>query len=86
MGRGLRPLKPRPSASRIIGDGAMLKWNEGVSEAANEDVRFLKNLQQDDHFCQALRAAIYAGKESCPLGVNTEPGTKKPILNYQPPD
>ena len=72
-----------PGSPRTIGDGIMLKWNEAASEAANEDVRFLRNRQQDDDFCRALRAALYAGKESCRLGVSTEPGTKKPIFNYQ---
>ena len=56
------------------------------SEAANEDVRAARHRQQDDDFCRALRAALWAGKESCPVGVSTEPGTKKPILNYQPPN
>jgi hypothetical protein len=65
---------------------AMVKWNEGNSEVANEEVRFERNRQQDDDFCRALRAALYAGKETCRLGVSTEPGTKKPILKYQPPD
>jgi hypothetical protein len=40
------------------------------------------NREQDDDFCRALRAALWAGKESCPVGVSTEPSTKKPILNY----
>jgi hypothetical protein len=64
----------------------MVKWDEGASEAANEDIRFERYRRQDDDFCRALRAALYAGKESCRIGVRTEPGTKKPILNYQPPD
>jgi hypothetical protein len=62
----------------------MLKWNEW--EIANEDARLLKNHQQDQDFCRALRNAIYAGTESCPLSVSTEPGTKKPILNYRRPE
>jgi hypothetical protein len=54
----------------------MLKWNEW--EIASEDARLLKNQQQDQDFCRALRNAIYAGMESCPLSVSTEPGTKSP--------
>jgi len=50
-----------------------------VYGAATED---LNNRMQDDAFCQALRAALWAGKESCAEGVSTEPRTKKPILNY----
>jgi hypothetical protein len=70
----------------IFAAPAVLKWNEAASEAANEDVRFLRNQQQDDDFCRALRAALWAGKESCREGVSTDPCTKKPIFNYQPPD
>jgi hypothetical protein len=61
----------------------MLKWSD--FELHNED-RVERNRRQDDDFCRALRAALYAGTESCPQRVNTEPGTKKPIFNYQPPD
>jgi hypothetical protein len=64
----------------------MFNWNEGGSEVANEDVRFERNRQQEDDFCRALRAALWAGKESCPEGVSTEPGTKKPVLRYRRPD
>jgi hypothetical protein len=38
---------------------------------------------QDEDFCAKLRAAIEAGQESCPIGVCTQPGTKRPLLNYQ---
>jgi hypothetical protein len=69
-----------------MGDGVMFKWNEAASEAANEDVRDERNRKQDDDFCRALRAAIYAGTESCPVSASTQPGTKKPILNYHRPD
>ena len=64
----------------------MLKWNEAGCEAANDDLRFARNRKQDDAFSQALRAALWAGTETCPVGMSTEPGTKKPILNYQPRD
>jgi hypothetical protein len=60
----------------------MLKWNEAASEAADDDVRLHRNRRQDDEFCRALREAIWTGRESCPQGVSTEPGTKKPILHY----
>jgi hypothetical protein len=62
----------------------MLKWKD--FETSSEDVRLLRNQQQDQDFCRALRDAIYLGTECCPLGVSTEPGTKKPILNYHRPD
>jgi hypothetical protein len=42
--------------------------------------------QQDDQFCQLLRAAIEGGRESCPTRVSTEPGTQRPVLNYARPD
>jgi hypothetical protein len=64
----------------------MLKWNEGAYYAANEEVRLIKNQQQDEDFRRALLAAIYAEKEACHVGVCTEPGTKKPIFNYQLPN
>ena len=58
----------------------MLKWND--LEFPNED-RAERNRRQDDDFCRALRAALYARKESCPIDENTEPGTKKPITSFQ---
>jgi hypothetical protein len=63
----------------------MLKWNEAATEAAdkNEEVRSDRNRRQDDDFCRALRAALWAGKESCPERVSTEPGTRKPVLHYR---
>ena len=42
--------------------------------------------EQDEKFCQALRAAIQRGRESRPTGVSTEPCTQRPILNYTRPD
>jgi hypothetical protein len=53
---------------------------------ASEEIMAARHQQQDEDFCRALRAAIYSGAESCPLGVSTEPGTKKPIWNYHPPE
>jgi hypothetical protein len=49
-------------------------------DTATEDLMAYNNRMQDDAFCQALRAALSAGKESC------APGTEKPILNYQRSD
>jgi hypothetical protein len=46
-------------------------------------VLLFRNQQQDEDFCRALRDAIYAGIESCAVGVSTEPGTKKPISIFQ---
>ena len=68
-----------------MGQRAMLKWNEAASEAANknEEVRSERNRRQDDDFCRALRAALWAGRESCSEGVSAEPGTKKPVLHYR---
>jgi hypothetical protein len=42
----------------------MLKWNEAATEAAskNEEVRSERNRRQDDDFCRALRAALFARK------------------------
>jgi hypothetical protein len=51
-----------------------------------EEIRAARNRQQDEHFRRALLAAVYAGTESCPVSASTEPGTKKPILNYHRPD
>jgi hypothetical protein len=56
------------------------------NDVASEDVLAYNNRVQDDAFCKALRAALWAGKESCAEGVSTKPGTEKPILNYQRSD
>jgi hypothetical protein len=53
------------------------------ADAASEEVRAARHRQQDENFRRALLAAVYAGTETCPLSVSTEPGTKKPMLNYQ---
>ena len=63
-----------------MGKGLMIKWNEAVSDRADEDLMVRINREQDDEFCQKLRAALRAGKETCSVGVRTEPGTKRPIL------
>jgi hypothetical protein len=62
----------------------MIKWNERVSNTAEEDLIIRSKRQQDDDFCRALRAALWTGTECCPEGVSTQPNTKKPILNYRP--
>ncbi len=64
----------------------MLEWNEDVPTSVEQERIAVRNRQQDDHFCRALRDAIYAGAESCPVGVSVEPSTKRPILNYHRPD
>jgi hypothetical protein len=51
-----------------------------------DDMTAFRMRQQDQEFCKTLRAAIEKGRESCPIGVSTEPGTQKPIVNYQRPD
>jgi hypothetical protein len=58
----------------------MIKWNEAVFDRADEDLMVRINREQDDEFCRKLRAARRAGTETCPVGVSTEPGTKRPIL------
>jgi hypothetical protein len=65
------------------GDGVMPKGNQAGCDAA-EDIS--ANRMQDENFCRALRAALWAGTEFCPEGVSKAPSTKKPILNYHPPD
>ena len=69
---------------RMIRESVMIKWNERVSNTAEEDLMVRNKRQQDDDFCRALRAALCTGTEGCPEGVSTEPSTKKPILNYRP--
>jgi hypothetical protein len=35
---------------------------------------------QDEEFCRVMRIAIETGRECCPIGVSTEPGTQNPIF------
>src|SRR5262245_66655469 len=58
----------------------MIKWNEAVFDRADKDLMVQLNREQDDEFCRKLRAARRAGTETCPVGVSTEPGAKRPIL------
>ena len=60
----------------------MLKWSEVVLDRGNEETMADLLRKQDDEFCQTLRRAVEAGSEVCPIGVITEPSTKRPILNY----
>jgi hypothetical protein len=64
----------------------MSKRNSFLFDAATEDLMAYNNRMQDDAFCKALRAALWAIKESYAEVVSTEPGTKKPTLNYQRSD
>jgi hypothetical protein len=61
----------------------MLRWK--ATCLAGDDLLYalLRIRAQDEDFCATLRAAIEAGRESCPIGVITEPGTKRPISNYR---
>ena len=59
----------------------MLRWNGAASDEVDEDTLCAR--KQDDEFCRILLAAIEQGAETCPIGVSTEPGTRKPIVNYQ---
>jgi hypothetical protein len=54
-------------------------FDEGSMEA------MLRIQEQDNEFCRRLLAAIHLGRESCPVGVVTRPGTKKPRF-LSPPE
>ena len=63
----------------------MLKWNGMAFDGTDEAI--LRVREQDEQFCRILRAAIEQGQEFCPIGLSTEPGTKKPmVMKYKPPD
>jgi hypothetical protein len=64
----------------------MLKWSGLVLDEGNEEAMARLLRKQDDAFCETLRRAVEAGREVCPIGVITEPSTKRPILNYVRPD
>jgi len=58
-----------------------------VTAFAGADEEILQRREQDAEFCRILRAAVERGHESCPIGVSTEPGTKKPmVMKHMPPD
>ena len=57
-----------------------------VTAFAGADEATLR-VRQDEEFCRILRAAIKQGRETCPIGVSTEPGTKKPmVMKHKPAD
>jgi hypothetical protein len=63
----------------------MLKRIGTVFDGPDEAI--LRTRKQDEEFCRLLRVAIEKGRESCPIGVSTEPGTKKPmVMRNIPPD
>ena len=35
---------------------------------------------QDAESCRRMKAAIESGREACPIGVSTEPGTTNPVI------
>jgi len=37
-------------------------------------------LNQDAEFCRRMRIAIETGRETCPIGVSTAPGTTNPVI------
>jgi len=55
-------------------EGLMIKWNETVYDRADEDLMVRINREQDDEFCQKLRAALRVGKEirRCEHGARNE--------------
>ena len=76
----------RANDDSFIGESVMAKrfataFN-GVGEA---DEAILRSRKQDEEFCRVLRVAIQRGQESCPIGVSTEPGTKKPMVMKHTP-
>jgi hypothetical protein len=75
----------RANDDLFIGEGVMLKWDGMARDGADEAI--LRVREQDEAFCRILRAAIEHGRESCPIGVSTEPGTKKPtVMRHKRPD
>ena len=63
----------------------MSKWNKSVFEEGGLEA-MARLREQDDKFCQTLRAAVERGHEYCPTSVSTAPCTKRPVLNYTRPD
>ena len=63
----------------------MRKWSKTISEEGSVDA-MARLREQDDKFCQTLRAAIERGREFCPTAVSTAPGTQRPILGYTRPE
>jgi hypothetical protein len=70
--------------ARSTGEVVMLKRNGMALDGADEAIL---RVRQDEEFCRILRSAIEQGHEFCSIGVNTEPGTKKPmVMKHKPPD
>ena len=44
----------------------MIKWNEAVSDRADEDLMFQINREQDDEFCQKAASSSSGGKGNLP--------------------
>ena len=68
----------------FIGESVMAKRFATAFAGADEENT---SREQDKEFCRILRAAIERGQETCPIGVSTEPGTRKPkVMKHTPPD
>ena len=68
----------------VHGVGVMFKRNGMALDGADEAAL---RVRQDEEFCRILRTAVEQGHEFCPIGVSTEPGTKKPmVMAHKPPD
>ena len=63
----------------------MLKWREDIFEGDSAEP-MARRRKQDDEFCRRLLVAVQAGHEFCPTTVNSEPCTKRLILNCVRPD
>jgi len=61
--------------------GVTMNWKPDGNDFAEGNSEGKANLRnQDDEFCRRMFAAIHSGSESCPVGVSTEPGTRKPVI------
>jgi hypothetical protein len=63
----------------------MKHWGKKVSEESSVDA-MMRLREQNDKFCETLRAAIETGREFCPTVVSTVPGTQRPIFGYTRPE
>jgi hypothetical protein len=61
----------------------MSKRNRAVFDEGSVEA-MLRSQEQDNEFCRRLLAAIHLGRESCPVGVSTQPSTKKPVWVHPP--
>ena len=76
----------RMANAKCVREDVMFRLNAACFSEDDLFYAVARTKAQDDDFCAALRAAIEAGKESCPMGVITEPSTKRPISNYRRPE